>query len=124
MVPERKVTAGVSFSLREKDGPEGRMRAGMPRHFRILTLTRRSAPPSPGAPRHPLPKGEGHHATQAFEAKSKIVIWTTVIRDTRRGRSKNLLQDVPSTIDVDHVAGDVVILNQENHGVDDVFGRP
>src|SRR5439155_13415873 len=25
-------------------GPEGRMRAGMPRHFRILTLTRRSAP--------------------------------------------------------------------------------
>ena len=26
------------------------MRAGMPRHFRILTLTRRSAPPSPGGP--------------------------------------------------------------------------
>ena len=26
------------------------MRAGMPRYFRIPTLTRRSAPPSPGGP--------------------------------------------------------------------------
>src|SRR5438874_13077132 len=35
-------------------GPEGRMRAGMPKHFRILTLTRRSAPPSPeGRGTHP-----------------------------------------------------------------------
>jgi len=50
---------GVSFSLWEKDGPakrepdraksqgEGRTRAGRPKCFGTLALTRRSAPPSP-----------------------------------------------------------------------------
>src|SRR5438067_1568487 len=40
------------------------MRAGMPRHFRILTLTRRSARPSPG--------GRGTHTGASADASTPL----------------------------------------------------
>src|SRR5207245_7440534 len=57
----------LSFSLWEKVARRGRMRV----HFL----------PSPGASRHPLPKGEGHARNrfanrECFWSETHLVIWT------------------------------------------------